>query len=191
MSDKPKFPRADALAVARELCAALKPVTEKLIVAGSLRRGRLEVGDVEICYIARIEPRADPLDLLQNPVRTNLVDELLGEWLRAGRLQLRLKENGQNIGWGAENKYAIHTASGIPVDFFAGNSENWWTLLVCRTGSAENNTRICNAAIERGLKWNPYRGFEDRASGKIIFTPRSEQAVFQRVGLPWLEPAQR
>jgi len=190
MGDKPKIPRADALAVAKELCDLLKPATDKLIVAGSLRRRKPEVGDVEICYLGRIEPRPDPLDLLGQVIPTNLADELLGKLLAAGVLAKRPNVNG-HFAWGEQNKLALHVASGIPVDFFQTRPAGWWSLVACRTGSAEHNTKVCNAAIARGLRWNPYAGFEDRTSGQMIHIPRSEPDVFARVGLPYLEPWQR
>lgn len=187
---KTKFSFADAVAAAKVFTDALKPVAEKLIVAGSLRRRKEEVGDVEILYIPKIEPRPDPDDLLGNLVPTNLVDEVLAQFLKSGVLEKRKNVNGSEM-WGESNKLARHVASGIPIDFFACNRANWWTLLVCRTGSKENNERICNAAIERGLKWNPYRGFEDRYTSELIHTPQSEQDVFARVGLEYVEPWQR
>lgn len=58
---KVKWARSAALEVARELCDRLKPHCEKLIVAGSLRRRKLEVCDVEILYISRMAER--PLDM--------------------------------------------------------------------------------------------------------------------------------
>jgi DNA polymerase/3'-5' exonuclease PolX len=79
-------------------------------------------------------------------------------------------------------------ASGIPVDFFAATLPTWATLLVCRTGSAEMNTRICMAAQAKRWKWSPYRGFE--TPGGLI-RPESEQHLFSLVGLPYLEPWQR
>ena len=60
---KTRFPRAAAIAVARELCEALKPHCERLIVAGSLRRMKQQVGDVEIVYIPKI--RKYQIDLLK------------------------------------------------------------------------------------------------------------------------------
>ena len=87
MSGKQKFPRAAALAVAKELCDALKPLAEKLIVAGSLRRRKQEVGDVEIVFVPKIEMRADPSDLLGHKVQTNLVHELIECLLRDGKLE--------------------------------------------------------------------------------------------------------
>jgi DNA polymerase/3'-5' exonuclease PolX len=93
--------------------------------------------------------------------------------------------------WGPKNKLAVHVASGIGIDFFEATKRNFWTVLVCRTGSAESNMRVCQAAEARGLKWNPYLGFEDRRTGELLFVPESEEAVFTHVGLPYLEPSKR
>jgi len=57
MSAKVKYPRMAALSVAKELCDLLKPVTQRLIVAGSLRRRKEQVGDVEIVFIPKWEHR--------------------------------------------------------------------------------------------------------------------------------------
>lgn len=55
MSDKPKFPRAEAIAVAKEVVATLKPwcLPDRIIVAGSMRCRKDRVGDVEVVYISR------------------------------------------------------------------------------------------------------------------------------------------
>ncbi len=87
MSDTPiaktKYPRADAIAVARELCAVLKPVAARIIVAGSLRRQRPMVGDVEILYIPFQAPvtRLRQTDLLDSlpPEFINTTDPVIGE----------------------------------------------------------------------------------------------------------------
>lgn len=192
MSGGAKYPRDRALVVAREICDALKPITEKLIVAGSLRRRKSEVGDVEIVYLPKFGLLPDPQDLLQQPVRTNLVEDWLGKVMPPASEFLRKRPNEHGgFAWGPQNKQAVHAASGVPVDFFQATPDNWWSLLVCRTGSRESNERICAAAVARGLKWNPYAGFEDRATGRLIFVPRSERAVFDRVGLPYAEPWER
>lgn len=192
MSGKIKHPREAALAVARELTAALRGLCEpeRFIFAGSLRRLKPEVGDIEVVYVPRIEPRPDKSDLLQPLVATNLVDAQLAEWLRAGVITKRVGPRGGSA-WGAVNKLALHTASGIGVDLFQANKRNFWTLLVCRTGPAELNTRICMAAEELGEQWDPYKGFLDRRSKDLLFVPESEEALFQHVRLPFLEPKDR
>jgi DNA polymerase/3'-5' exonuclease PolX len=192
MSSKTKHPRAKALEVARELTAALRPLCEpeRFIFAGSLRRLKPEVGDIEIVYIPRIEHRPDPDDLLGNVVPKNLFDEQLNTWLKLGVLTRRVGPQG-GTAWGPSNKLAVHTASGIGVDFFAADQRNFWTLLVCRTGSMESNTRVASAAIKLGQTWNMYRGFEDRVTGELLFVPESEEALFAHVQLPYREPKDR
>ena len=50
---KPRFSRHAALSVAQEILTILLPVCERIIIAGSLRREKQWVGDVEILYISR------------------------------------------------------------------------------------------------------------------------------------------
>ena len=192
MSSKIKHPRAQALAVARELTSALQPLCEpgRFIFAGSLRRLKADVGDIEMVYVPRVVAKPDPGDLLGNPVATNLFDEQLAAWLRAGVITRRVGEKG-GTAWGPANKLAVWTATGIGLDFFAANRRNFWTLLVCRTGSLESNTRICMAANDRGLTWDPYAGFRDRLTKELLFVPESERAVFEHVRLPYLKPEER
>ena len=66
MSGKVKHPRAKAVAVARELTVALRGLCEpgRFIFAGSLRRLKPEVGDIEVVYVPLVESRPDPDDLL-------------------------------------------------------------------------------------------------------------------------------
>jgi DNA polymerase/3'-5' exonuclease PolX len=197
MSGKIKFPRAASLGVARRICDVLKLHTEKLIVAGSLRRRKQEVGDVEIVYIPKMASRPDPSDLFGaaesggKSVQINLCDEIINAWVKDGHFSKRPKSDG-TFTWGEEIKLAVHNDSGIPVDFFQARPANWFCLLVCRTGSKESNERICNAAIARGWRWNPYgAGFHDRATGELVRTVRSERDVFEAVGLSYKEPWER
>ena len=188
---KIRYERATALAVARELCAALKPVTDRLLVAGSLRRRKGTVGDVEILFVPRFEDRPDPGDLFGKPAHMNLAALTLEEWLATGRLSKRLNANGGSM-WGEQNRLAVHVVSGIPVDFFQARAANWWNLVVCRTGSAESNIRICSAALRRGWKWDPYgAGFYDRLTGDLVCRTSSEADVFESLGLRCVEPWER
>jgi len=188
MTPKPKFPRALALQVAEELCSLLASATDRCIVAGSLRRRKTEVGDIEILYIPRYVT-APANDLFSPPSRLNLVDAILGSLITSGLLSKRLNARGSKT-WGPKNKYAVHVTSGIPVDFFAADEANWFNYLVCRTGSAAHNTRIASLAQARGWKWHSCDiGFTD-AVGCTLFV-HSEADVFTLLGLPYLEPWQR
>jgi DNA polymerase/3'-5' exonuclease PolX len=189
---KQKFPRAAALDVARALCEALKPCTERLIVAGSLRRRKPEVGDVEILYVARSGMLTPPGEIFAR--MCNLVDEEISRLESAGVLERRRNVNGSEM-FGPRNKLMIHKTTGLPVDLFAASPENWWNYLVCRTGPADSNTRICMAAQQRGWKWNPYGSGFSRggplAGEPETYEVESEEDVFRFVGLPYAEPWER
>lgn len=89
VSGKRRWPRADALEVARELCNRLKPLCERLVVAGSLRRKKADVGDVEILYVPRLEERQ--ADLLSTEM-VSLADEEIERMLSDGTLGKRPSE---------------------------------------------------------------------------------------------------
>lgn len=183
---KPKFPRAVAMDVAAQLCRALKLATDRLVVAGSLRRLRPEVGDVEILYIPKFDTVQDGLF---DTKQVNLADSVIEQLLSVGELAKRENVNG-GTAWGQKNKLARHVRSGIPVDLFEATTGNWFNYLVCRTGSANHNLRIAQAAQDKGWKWHPYgEGFTD-LYGDLVRV-ESEQDVFRLVGLPYLEPKER
>jgi DNA polymerase (family 10) len=191
MSDKKKWPREEAMKVAEQLCRILKPICDRLIVAGSLRRQKETVGDIEILYIPKYEPRQIELFI---STYINLADEGLDQLMNDGVIEPRKNVRGAET-YGPKNKYTIHRASGLPVDFFSATEENWWNYLVCRTGPKESNIRISAQALQRGWEWKPYSsGF---SKGGPLFKDYEEHAVtsekdvFEFVGLPYLKPELR
>lgn len=186
---KPKYPRALAIAAAKEIISHFN--TDRLVIAGSLRRRKEQVGDIEIVYIPKITTHQDRTDLFaaDRVTHENLSDNSI-QWMVAAHI-LRPRENvlGRTT-WGEKNKLAVHVATGIPVDFFATTEAAWWNYLVCRTGSAETNMRIATSAQEKGLHWHPYNhGFTDN-HGHVL-TVTSERDVFTLAGLEYLEPWDR
>lgn len=185
MSDKTRYPRTEALALARELQTMLAPFVDRLEIAGSLRRGRAEVGDIEILYIPRFEDRqadmftTEPMDVAH---------EKLGRLLANGTFSKRPGANG-TFAWGLKNKLALHR-DGIPVDFFATTPENWWVSLVIRTGGKETNLKLTNGAMAKGMHLNAY-GSGFTLQNKQVVPARSEREVFDLAGVPWQEPEER
>lgn len=186
MSDRPKFPRPLALNVARELCAALKPVTERLVVAGSLRRGKSQVGDVEILFVPKLGTR--PLDFFSDE-KYDRAAETINAMIAGGVIAMRPNVNGSNT-WGDRNKLAVHVASGIPVDFFSTTENNWWVSLVVRTGSKEMNLQLTTGARRLGRSLNAYGCGVTESDGHVI-PATSEQHVFELCGVPYKEPKDR
>ena len=182
--EKVRYPRHAALEVLRQLLPHFEPGCERLIVAGSLRRRKEEVGDIEIIYIPKQGMLADG-ELFEQP--KNLADLAIEDLIRRFILRKRTNVNGAEM-FGEKNKYLVHALTGIPVDLFAATPESWWNYLVCRTGGAGTNVLIAARAKERGYKWNPYgSGFTRLSDGETI-PMESEHGVFKFVGLSYEEP---
>lgn len=201
-----KFPADVAKAAIREVLPVLRPCCLQdeagkpwLCVAGSLRRRKAEVGDVELVYVPQF-------GAVQNGLFTesgNMFDAALEGLIVSGVLAMRRNAQGAFM-WGRQNKFAVHIATGVPFDFFATTAPHFFNYLVCRTGGKDSNMRIATAAAERGLKWHPYHaGFEvvdcqragavlgrDLSPGQVI-PARTEAAVFEIAGLSYLEPWER
>lgn len=192
---KRKFPRAEAVAVAREMVLALAPHCAELRVAGSLRRRREMIGDVEIVFVSRIDTEDDPGDFFGAKRAVNLAGRAIEALVETGVLTKRLNCDGRAT-WGERNRYAVHAASGIPVDLFTATAANWWNYLVCRTGGEISNTQIAEAAKRLGWHWAPYdpgfrRGGEDWNSARERHPVSNEREVFSFVRLDYLEPWER
>lgn len=183
---KSKFDRADVLKVAKQLCDCLTPFSERLIVAGSMRRRKLKVSDLELLYIPVF--KTEKVDLISE-AQVNQFDKMLDLLLREKILAKRKNVLGSEV-WGEKNKLAIHVPTGMPVDFFSTTPECWHNYLVCRTGGSRNNTLIAEAYKRKGMQWNPYSpGFTDRDGTQKCND--SEAAVYVNCGLRYLHPHER
>jgi len=191
MGDKQRWPFAEANAVATELLIALRDSCARAVVAGSIRRERPDVGDIEILYISKIAEATWPGELIPRP--GHIAELEIEDLVRRGVLARRPLKNGRTA-FGAVNKLMVHVASGIPVDLFSTTEGCWWNYLVCRTGGAVSNMRIATAAKAKGLKWTPYGpGFEVICGHGMrrLEMVSSEQDVFRIAGLPYLQPWER
>lgn len=184
-----RFPWARAKIIAEELCYLLKPACARIEIAGSLRRHKPDVGDIEILYIPFIRTGPNPADLF-GTLQVNLADRRIHE-LEAARILERRKNALGRESFGELNKLVRHVVSGIPVDLFTATQENWFNYLVCRTGPAELNARIATEAQRIGWKWNPYGcGFTALDNGQVAKV-ECEKDVFDFVGIPYEEPFKR
>ena len=186
---KPRFARQSALDAAREVIAALRPVCVdgRLIVAGSLRRRKQWVGDVDLVYVSRVVSR--PVDFFKNR-DISLADEAIAAMEKSGILEKRESVIGHTT-YGNQNKLMRHCKTGVPVDLFATCEASWYNYLVCRTGPKESNTAIAQRAQERGWKWHPYGSGFTKDNGSEAHDVTSEQDLFEFLGLPYREPGER
>jgi DNA polymerase (family 10) len=114
--------RADA--VVTKVASALSPGTFE--VAGSYRRGKSTVGDIDI--VSRESPR------MVNPRLRSIADEVINE---------------------GEQRTSIRCL-GERVDIRFTETESFGSMLIYLTGSKDFNIRLRALAIDRGLKLNEY-----------------------------------
>jgi DNA polymerase/3'-5' exonuclease PolX len=188
---KQKFPATSALEVAQAIITELAPACERIEIAGSLRRRKSFVGDIEILYVPKTTPLYDLLGETMHDVP--LPDIVIARLVGAERILEKRKNIKGAEAFGDHIKLMRHIASGIPVDLFACAPESWFNYLVCRTGGAQSNTRIAGLAKSRGYKWKPYSpGFVDLNDPDETPIPmESEEAVFRFVGLKFEQPWER
>ena len=189
--DKPRWPHAQAWSVATELLETFSPAGERIIIAGSLRRRKETVGDIELLYIPRFQERRNPADMFAS-LTANLADDVI-HYLEAVRELERRKNRLGRETFGPKNKLMRHRRSGIGVDLFSTRPECWWNYLVCRTGPAELNVEIASRAKARGWMWNPTGEGFSRPCGLGTESVRmnSERDVLEFVGLEYAEPWER
>ncbi|MBE2203060.1 MAG: hypothetical protein IAE94_01795 [Chthoniobacterales bacterium] len=175
---KQKWPRASARIVAADLIERLGPATERIEIAGSVRRKKPLVGDVELLIIPRCR------------IFVPETDAVIEAMLDDGILAPRLAEDGRIAGNAAENKLMVHRETGMKVDLFFTDESRWYNMLVNRTGGTASNIRIASAAKAKDWKWNPYGVGFTLPNGKTI-RAESERHVFDLCNLPYLSPEER
>ena len=193
MSGSKRYPYDDALAVARDLVNRMKhaKVVQRVEIAGSLRRRKPTVGDIELIYIP--ETIEHEVGLFGEVETEDLTLTFLQNLQDRGILEKRLNVRG-GTAYGEKNKLMVHVETGIPVDLFATTEANWWNYLVCRTGGSQSNIDIAKAANDRGWNWNPYSPGFSRITEELrreVRRMNSEEEVFAFVGLPYLDPSLR
>ncbi|MFE0331438.1 DNA polymerase/3'-5' exonuclease PolX [Streptomyces sp. NPDC003753] len=154
-----------ALDTAEEIVAELSQVTgcKRCTYAGSLRRMRETIGDIDILVAAkRSAPFMEALEALPSTA------EVIAH---------------------GEKKTSIRTSKGVQVDLRVLPPDSWGAGLQYFTGSKAHNIRTRTIAVRQGLKLSEY-GLFDTGSGESVAS-RSEEEVYARLGLPWIPPTLR
>lgn len=154
-----------ATEAAEEIVAALSGIKgcENCAPAGSLRRVKETVGDLDVLVAARrSEPFMDALTELPSTA----------EVIAHGR-----------------KKTSVRTVQGVQVDLRVVPPESWGAALQYFTGSKAHNIRTRTIAVRLGLKLSEYGLFEVEGGRRVA--SRSEDEVYARLGLPWIPPTLR
>lgn len=168
----------------------LNPHCIRCKVAGSLRRGKRFVSDIELLFIPKTDAIRQSLFAEDEPAKLDRAEIFINELLARGVINKRASIRN-SFCWGAQNKLAIHTASRIPIDFFATTELFWWMALVVKTGGKQNNINLAQAAIARGWRLEAYSSGFRSMRGLGYHDATSEADVYKFVGLPYLNPQNR
>jgi DNA polymerase (family 10) len=154
------------LAVAEEISTHLKqtPGVARVTAAGSLRRAKETVGDIDLLVTG---PR--PEAALEAFVRHPKVDEVLAR---------------------GENKASARIApDGIQVDVRTLPEESFGAALQYFTGSKDHNVVLRTRAVRLGLTLSEY-SLAEAATGAVVAS-RTEEEIYQRLGIDWIPPELR
>ncbi|MFI2609287.1 DNA polymerase/3'-5' exonuclease PolX [Kitasatospora sp. NPDC018619] len=154
-----------ATELAEQLVAALTavPGCTRCAYAGSLRRMRETVGDVDL--LATAEESAPLMAALTG---LPYVAEVIGS---------------------GSTKTSVRTTEGVQVDLRVLPEEDWGAALVYFTGSKAHNIKLRTMAVRAGLKLSEYGLFEVDGGAKVV--SESEEEVYAALGLPWIPPTLR
>ena len=137
------------------------PEVEIVEIAGSIRRRKETVGDIDVLTVT-----SDPQKVMDYFINLDLVGGVISH---------------------GPSKSTIRLKDGMEVDLRVFKKEEYGSALVYFTGSWELNVELRKIAISRGLKLNEYGVFK----GDEQLAGRTEEDVFQALGLSYIEPELR
>lgn len=190
----------EARPIARRLVQSMAPFCYAVEIAGSIRREKQDVKDVEIVACPIITETADPTDLFgEKTIKTN---RLFEEWATT------LADNPDpvisSLQWikpGTPHIESWHVQAGgkywrgylpnheVKVDIFLPQSANWGAVYLIRTGSADFSHAVVTHALRAGFKF--HEGGLWSGDLKTYYPTADERSVFSLLRLEYVEPAER
>jgi DNA polymerase (family X) len=156
-----------AKSIAEDLVKFLEamPQTARVEVAGSLRRGRETVKDLDL-----LVESSDPGPIMEAVSTMPIVDEIIGS---------------------GETKTSVRLKSGIAVDVRVVESPAFPFALMYFTGSKEHNIEMRRIAREKGYSLNEYDFTPLEGVTPALPEFKEEADVFAFLGLEWIDPTMR
>ncbi len=151
-----------ALPIARDISKLLEPVAERVTHAGSLRRMKESVHDIDILVAS---------DRPEEAMRTFLGMPSIARTLVSGPTKTSVLIDGD-----------------LQVDLRVVDPRSWGAALAYFTGSKNHNIRLRERAIKRGLKLNEY-GLAD--GNDRVVAALEEEDIYRALDLPWIPPVLR
>jgi len=158
-----RHPIGEVLPLAREIAARFAKLAgvEHAAVAGSLRRRRETIGDLDLLVVS-----ARPTNVMKAFVSMPEVESVLAQ---------------------GESKSMVRLSNGMDADLRVVPAKSFGAALLYFTGSKDHNVALRRIAQEKGLKLNEYGLFR----GARSIAGRTEEEVYDALGLPWIAPELR
>ena len=162
-----------ATKIAEKIVSELAPLCEKIEIAGSIRRQRPEVNDIDLVVLPR-----DAAGLRRRVLHSKPFIIAGGQWT----LEVELAGGVRLDIWIAGHR---------DLDMFGatGCAHNFGSLLLLRTGSIGHNVWLLHAAKSRGLTWNTQQGIYD-GHGRCVAS-ETEADIFKALGIDFINPEDR
>ncbi len=156
----------EAQKIAQKYLELLKPYCQRIKIAGSIRRQKPEVKDIEIVCI--------PTE--REGYRDINFAVMVNKWF---------KSKGTPFG-----RYTQRfLPEGIKLDLFMANENNWGLIFAIRTGSAEFSHKVLACGwVKKGYHSKGGK-LTDEKGREIIL--REEESLFDVIGIPYIEPKLR
>jgi len=161
--DAGRFLLGEIMPPVKEVCKKLKTLSDvqKIDVAGSIRRMKETIGDVDFLVISKNpEPIMDFFVTLPEAIKI----------------------------WGkGKTKSSVRTSYGFDMDIRVVPEKSYGAALQYFTGSKEHNVALRRIAIEKGLKLNEYGLFR----GPKMLIAKNERDIYSALGMKWIPPEMR
>ncbi|MEL7062030.1 MAG: DNA polymerase/3'-5' exonuclease PolX, partial [Acidobacteriota bacterium] len=175
-----RVPIGRARPIALAIVERLREVSsvERAEFAGSLRRGRETIGDLDF-LVACSDVKAVRETFVEMPEVTQVL--VSGDTKTSVRLR------------SGDGPKAVHVQADLRIVPIAA----WGAALMYFTGSKEHNVRLRELAIQRGQRLNEYglwQGTDERpqdAEGAEPVAAGSEEEIYRALDLPWIPPELR
>ncbi len=136
---------------------------KKAEYAGSLRRGKETVGDLDILVSAK-----DSQPVMEEFLKTDGIQEVIAQ---------------------GEKKTSIVLSDNMQVDLRVVSEASFGAAMQYFTGSKEHNVKLREMAVKRNLKINEYGVYEADSNKKIA--GKTEKEVYETLGLKYIPPELR
>jgi DNA polymerase (family 10) len=149
--------------IVKEIISSLEklPEVKNISVAGSVRRKKETIGDVDIL------------------IASNRPDKIMDFFVRLPGVE--------KVWAKGDTKSSVHLKEGFDADLRIVKENSFGSALQYFTGSKEHNIATRKIAIAKGLKLNEYGVFR----GEKMIAGKNEKEVYEAIGLAYIDPEMR